>query len=471
MLPGRRRARARARARSGHVRRARSRSPGRWSASARSSSSSRRSAPGGCRSGPRLGEFEQAFARRLGVEHASAVSSGTAGLHLAIRAAGVERGRRGRDDAVLVRRLGQLPALRGRAAGLLRHRPAHAQHHARGGGRRGHRPHHRPAAGAHLRLPGRHGGLRGARRRPRAVARRGRLRGARRRPRRRHARRARAATSPCSRFYANKQLTTGEGGMVICPDADGQGADRLRAQPGPRARHGLARPRPARLQLPARRPLVRARPRPARAARRDARRARAGGRALRRARSPASRASGCPAPTRTASGAAGSSTWSSCRTASTATTRSARCATQGVDSKPYLPAIHLMSFYRERFGHREGEFPVCEDVARRSLALPFHPELTEGEVERVVAGAAGGDRPLRPGRDPADTDSGRGRAYGRPMRSLRAGLVAVAACLAVPALAQADDTICLSDPALPARRHPGDLARGRADEGRGRHRP
>ena len=35
------------------------------------------------------------------------------------------------------------------------------------------------------------------------------------------------------------------------------------------------------------------------------------------------------------------------------------------------------------------------------------------------------------------------------MRSLRAGLVAVAACLAVPALAQADDTICLSDPACP----------------------
>jgi dTDP-4-amino-4,6-dideoxygalactose transaminase len=42
--------------------------------------------------GPRLAEFEQAFAHRLGVEHASAVSSGTAGLHLAIRAAGVEPG-------------------------------------------------------------------------------------------------------------------------------------------------------------------------------------------------------------------------------------------------------------------------------------------------------------------------------------------------------------------------------------------
>ncbi len=62
---------------------------------------------------------------------------------------------------------------------------------------------------------------------------------------------------------------------------------------------------------------------------------------------------------------------------------------RGVDSKPYLPAIHLMSFYRERFGHREGEFPVCEDVARRSIALPFFPELTDGQVERVVEALRG----------------------------------------------------------------------------------
>jgi perosamine synthetase len=56
----------------------------------------------------------------------------------------------------------------------------------------------------------------------------------------------------------------------------------------------------------------------------------------------------------------------------------------GVQSKPYLPAIHLMSFYRERFGHRPGEFPVCEDVAARSLALPFFPGLSEGQIERVA---------------------------------------------------------------------------------------
>jgi len=56
---------------------------------------------------------------------------------------------------------------------------------------------------------------------------------------------------------------------------------------------------------------------------------------------------------------------------------------RGVQSKPYLPAIHLMSFYRERYGHRPGEFPVCEDVAARSVALPFFPAMTQGQVERV----------------------------------------------------------------------------------------
>jgi perosamine synthetase len=61
-----------------------------------------------------------------------------------------------------------------------------------------------------------------------------------------------------------------------------------------------------------------------------------------------------------------------------------RLAGLGVQSKPYLPAIHLMSFYRERFGHRAGEFPICEDVAARSLALPFFPEMTEGQVTRVA---------------------------------------------------------------------------------------
>jgi perosamine synthetase len=62
-----------------------------------------------------------------------------------------------------------------------------------------------------------------------------------------------------------------------------------------------------------------------------------------------------------------------------------RLGDRGVQSKPYLPAIHLMPLYRERFGYREGQFPVCEEVAARSIALPFFPQMEEGQVERVAA--------------------------------------------------------------------------------------
>jgi perosamine synthetase len=62
---------------------------------------------------------------------------------------------------------------------------------------------------------------------------------------------------------------------------------------------------------------------------------------------------------------------------------------RGVQSKPYLPAIHLMTYYRETFGHREGEFPVAEDVAARSIALPFFPAMTEGQVGAVAEALAG----------------------------------------------------------------------------------
>ncbi len=57
---------------------------------------------------------------------------------------------------------------------------------------------------------------------------------------------------------------------------------------------------------------------------------------------------------------------------------------RGIAAKPYFPAIHLMSYYREQFGYREGQFPICEDIAARSIAIPFFPEMTEGQVSRVV---------------------------------------------------------------------------------------
>ena len=61
---------------------------------------------------------------------------------------------------------------------------------------------------------------------------------------------------------------------------------------------------------------------------------------------------------------------------------------RGIQSRPYFPAVHLMSYYREQFGHREGEFPVCEDVAARSIALPFFPAMSDGQVDRVASALA-----------------------------------------------------------------------------------
>jgi perosamine synthetase len=60
-------------------------------------------------------------------------------------------------------------------------------------------------------------------------------------------------------------------------------------------------------------------------------------------------------------------------------------AAEGIASKAYLPCIHLQPLYRERFGFRGGEFPVAEQVAARSLALPFFTAMGEAEVERVAS--------------------------------------------------------------------------------------
>jgi perosamine synthetase len=66
----------------------------------------------------------------------------------------------------------------------------------------------------------------------------------------------------------------------------------------------------------------------------------------------------------------------------------ARLAADGVASKPYLPAIHLQPYYRERFAYRQGMLPVTEDTSARTLALPFHSRLPAEDQERVVEALA-----------------------------------------------------------------------------------
>jgi dTDP-4-amino-4,6-dideoxygalactose transaminase len=61
-------------------------------------------------------------------------------------------------------------------------------------------------------------------------------------------------------------------------------------------------------------------------------------------------------------------------------------AENGIASKAYLPCIHLLPPYRERFGFKGGEFPVAERTSEGSLALPFFTSMTEGQVDRVCTG-------------------------------------------------------------------------------------
>ena len=332
--------------------------------------------------GPRLSEFEAAFGRRLGVDHTSAVSSGTAGLHLAIRAAGVETG----DDVITTpfsfiasancllfegaspvfcdidaRTLNITPeaaanAVTERTTGLL---PVHifGQPADMAG-------FEELAADRALWLvEDACEALGGIHADGRPVGARGNL--------------------AVFAFYANKQLTTGEGGMVICPDAAAK--ERIDSERNQGRAPDMGWLDHDRLGFNYRLDELSCALGIAQLERLE--QMLAG-----RARVAALYGEGlaevegltlpCPDEGGERRGWFVYVVQVPDGTDRDDTIRALR--ERGVDSKPYLPAIHLSSFYRERFGHREGEFPVCEQVAARSLALPFHPELSEGEVERVV---------------------------------------------------------------------------------------
>jgi perosamine synthetase len=333
--------------------------------------------------GPMLPRFERSLGERLGVEHVSAVSSGTAGLHLALRSAGVEPG----DEVVTTplsfvasansvlyenarpvfcdidrRTLNIDPqaasaAVGKRTTGLL---PVHLFGY--------------PAAMSQLEPLAARCGLwivEDACEALGAVHGDGRAVGARGNP-------------AVFAFYPNKQMTTGEGGAVVSPDAAvKRRIDSERNQGRAPDMDWLDHDR---LGFNYRLSDLACALGVAQLERLDAMLA-ARARVAGLYRDSLSEIEGLELPCPDADGDRRS--WfvfvvqlpAGVDRDDTIDQLRAR----GIESKPYLPVIHLMSFYRERFGHRDGEFPVCEDVARRSLALPFFPELTDGEVERVTA--------------------------------------------------------------------------------------
>lgn len=57
----------------------------------------------------------------------------------------------------------------------------------------------------------------------------------------------------------------------------------------------------------------------------------------------------------------------------------------GIPARPYFLPIHLQPYMVERFGYQPGDFPITEDLGRRGLALPFSGVMSEGQVDQVCA--------------------------------------------------------------------------------------
>ena len=60
-----------------------------------------------------------------------------------------------------------------------------------------------------------------------------------------------------------------------------------------------------------------------------------------------------------------------------------KLAERGIPARPYFAPIHLQPFMVERFGYRPGDFPITEDLGNRNLALPFSGVMSEEQVETV----------------------------------------------------------------------------------------
>jgi perosamine synthetase len=60
-----------------------------------------------------------------------------------------------------------------------------------------------------------------------------------------------------------------------------------------------------------------------------------------------------------------------------------RLGERGIPARPYFLPIHLQPYMAAQFGYQPGDFPVTEDLGKRGLAIPFSGVMSEGEVELV----------------------------------------------------------------------------------------
>lgn len=333
--------------------------------------------------GPRLMEFEGAFAARVGSRHAVAVSSGTAGLHLAVRACGIGAGDEvittpfsfvASANAILYE--GGVPVFVDVEDASLDIDPARIEA-AITPRTRAILPVHvfgRPAAMDAILDLARRRGLPVIEDACEALG-------------------AEVGGRPAGSlgrcgvfgFYPNKQITTGEGGMVVTDDPD------LAALCRSLRNHGRDDGAPpmvhARLGYNYRLSEIACALGAAQLSRLDAiLEARASV-----ARRYDERLSGHPdlrVPEMVATGVRVS--WfvyvlrlGPGRSRADRDRIVARMESRGIGCRPYFPVLHLQPHLRALLGHGPGAFPVAESAADRTLALPFHGRLRDGEIDEV----------------------------------------------------------------------------------------
>ncbi len=59
-------------------------------------------------------------------------------------------------------------------------------------------------------------------------------------------------------------------------------------------------------------------------------------------------------------------------------------AKANIQTKPYLPVIHLQPYMKKDFGYKKGDFPIAEKIASQTLALPFYVDLKRGDVQYIA---------------------------------------------------------------------------------------
>lgn len=60
-------------------------------------------------------------------------------------------------------------------------------------------------------------------------------------------------------------------------------------------------------------------------------------------------------------------------------------AKKGIQTKPYLPVIHLQPFIQKQFGFKKGDFPIAEKISSQTLALPLFIGLKQKEIKFIAS--------------------------------------------------------------------------------------